>query len=225
MLHLDNKNIFPIFKKYLPDNPIIIEAGAFKGDDTIKMAQAWPQGTIYAFEPMPEIFAQLYSNTQAYDNIYPVQLALGDRTGTAQFWPSEHPTKKGAFTQASSLLPPKERLTWSNIPFAAPIAVQTITLASWACKEQLEHIDFLWLDVQGYELPVMQASEAFITTITLIYTEVHFVEAYKGQALYHEVKTWLELIGFTLIGKDFGDQPKWFFGNALFINNRALQSH
>lgn len=225
MLLLDKKNILHILKTHLPYNPIIIEAGAFKGDDTVRMAQIWPEGSIYAFEPMPDIFAQLYNNTKAYENIYPIQLALSDNNGTAQFWPSQHPTKQGTYTQASSLLAPKERLAWSNIPFTTPIQVQTITLSSWANNEQLTYVDLVWLDVQGYELPIMQASTSLIKTATLIYVEVHFIEAYQGQALYPEVKTWLESIGFTMIGKDFADQPTWFFGTALFINNRAPENH
>ncbi len=84
-------------------------------------------------------------------------------------------------SQAGSLLQPKERLKWSNIMFNEPIQIDTITLATWAEQQHIEPIDFLWLDLQGYELPVMQASKELIKHIPLIYTEVHFVEAYTGQ--------------------------------------------
>lgn len=220
MIHLEKNNLLTIIAQHLPDNPVIIEAGAFTGNDTVIMAQTWPQSTIYAFEPVPEIFKQLYNNTKNFENVYPIQLALGAHDGTAQLWPSPHPKKEGQFTQASSLLQPKERLAWSNIQFNDPITVQTITLASWMQQEHLDHIDFLWLDTQGYELPIMQASADVIKKIPLIYTEVHFTEAYAGQAQYHELKNWLESIGFTLIGKDFHDETNWFFGNALFKNNK-----
>lgn len=215
---LQKNNLLPTIAQHLPDNPVIIEAGAFTGNDTVLMAQMWPHGTIYAFEPVPEIFKQLYSNTAHFEHVYPIQRALGAHDGTAPLWPSPHPKKAGTFTQASSLLPPKERLSWSNISFAEPIDVKTITLASWVGQEQLDHIDFLWLDTQGYELPIMQASADIIKKIPLIYTEVHFNESYAGQAQYHELKDWLESIGFTLIGKDFQDETSWFFGNALFKN-------
>lgn len=222
MLYLKKQNLLPTIAQHLPDNPIIIEAGAFTGNDTVHMAQMWPHGAIYAFEPVPDIFRQLYNNTKLYENIYPIPLALSDKDGVAPLWPSPHPKKEGEFTQASSLLPPKERLSWSNISFAQPIKVQTITLASWMRQEQLEHINFLWLDTQGYELPIMQASTDIITSIPLIYTEVHFTEAYAGQAQYHELKSWLESIGFTMIGKDFQDETSWFFGNALFKNKHLM---
>jgi FkbM family methyltransferase len=221
MLQIDKKNLFHILKELLPHNPTIIEGGAFIGNDTLRMARNWPDGTIYAFEPIPEIFRHLYHNTKGYHNIYPIQLALGNHDGPSLFWPAQNPKKNESPSQAGSLLPPKERLTWSETTFHEPIEIPTVTLASWVTEQEIDEIDFLWLDLQGYELPVMQASEEIIRQIPLIYTEVHFVEAYQGQAQYLELKKWLESIGFTMIAKDFGQEPTWFFGNALFKNNHS----
>ena len=219
MLQLTHKKLFHTLKKRLPDNPIIVEAGSFTGKDTIHLAKNWPQGAIYAFEPDPCIFKQLENNTQQYQNIHPFQLALSDSNGTCSFWPSQHPKKQNTPSQAGSLLQPKERLKWSNITFKDPIQINTSTLATWAKQHTIDHIDFLWLDLQGYELPVMQASKELIKHIPLIYTEVHFIEAYAGQAQYMELKLWLEQLGFDMIDKDFGDTPTWFFGNALFAQS------
>lgn len=216
MLQLTHKQLFHTLKKQLPYNPVIIEAGSFIGKDTKHLAQAWPQGDIYAFEPDPRIFKQLECNTQHHQNIHPFQLALSNQTGISSFWPSENPKKIGVPSQAGSLLQPKERLKWSNIIFKDPIQINTITLSQWARQHKIDHIDFLWLDLQGYELPVMQASKELIKQIPLIYTEVHFIEAYAGQAQYIELKNWFEQLGFAMIGKDFEDDPSWFFGNALF---------
>jgi hypothetical protein len=37
---------------YLTDSPVILEAGACDGADTVKFAQRWPDATIYAFETL-----------------------------------------------------------------------------------------------------------------------------------------------------------------------------
>ena len=34
------------FLKFLPENPVILEAGAHKGKDTVEMARLWRGGTI-----------------------------------------------------------------------------------------------------------------------------------------------------------------------------------
>lgn len=48
-----------IIGEYLPYNPVIIEAGAHIGIDTIEMHKLWPKSTIYAFEPMSDLFDRL----------------------------------------------------------------------------------------------------------------------------------------------------------------------
>lgn len=225
MLYIHANSILESIKKNLPSNPIIVEAGAFTGKDSIRMAQAWPLGTIFAFEPDPLIFQELEINVKPYPNIHIFQLALSHQQGTALFWPSEHPKKPGQPSQAGSLLPPKERLNWSNITFKTPIPVQTATLSSWAQEQSITAIDFLWLDLQGKELPVMQASSDIIQRTSFIFTEVHFIEAYEGQAQYQELISWLESRGFVIIGKDFQDTSSWFFGNALFYNKHMIHQY
>lgn len=216
MLQLKTHNLFNQLKAIIPDNIIIVEGGAFRGHDTIAMAQTWPHSTIYCFEPVPELFAILKDNTAPFANIHCFNLALSDKNGTAQFWPSEHPKKKGIHSQAGSLLEPKERLKWSNIKFNEPFNVETITLEDWARQYNVDQIDFLWLDLQGYELPVMQAAKDLMQTVQFLYTEVHFVQAYAQHKLHTDVINWIEQQDFTLIGKDYDDSSSWFFGNVLF---------
>lgn len=205
-------------QKYLPSNPIIIEAGAFDGTETKKMAALWPQGQVHSFEPVPELFARLKKNTQNLPNVHCYEIALSDSTGFATLYISEKPQKPGIPSQANSLLKPKERLKLSPIIFPKTIEVTTITVDDWAQKYNISHVDFLWLDMQGYELNVLKTAPKVLAQVRVIYIEVEFIEAYEGQYQYPEVKQWLEQQGFVMIGKDFDEaSPQWFFGNALFI--------
>lgn len=204
-------------KPYLPSSPIIVEAGAYKGKETIKLATHLAQSTVHAFEPVPEIFEQLKANTAHLPNVYIYPIALSDRTGSTTMNLSEHPDRPGITSQGNSLLSPKERLTLSPLIFPKTIEVPTITLDDWAKKQGIDHVDLLWLDLQGLELAVLKSSPSVLKTVRAILTEVEFVEAYAGQPQYSQVKAWLESQGFTMIGKDFPDAPTWFFGNALFV--------
>lgn len=217
MITFKHSDALHYIKEHLPHNPIIIEAGAFDGKETIKMAELWPQGVIHAFEPVPEIFEKLKKNTQHLANVYCHPIALSDSDGTATLYISEKPQKPGIASQANSLLKPKERLKLSPLIFPKTMEVSTITLDHWAQKNHLSHIDFLWLDMQGYELNVLKASPHVLAQVSVIYTEVEFIEAYEGQYQFAQVKDWLESNGFKMIGKDFADSPEWFFGNCLFI--------
>ena len=208
-----------LVKPYLPANPIIIEAGAFDGKDTAIMSALWPAAHIHAFEPVPEIFTRLQTNTQHLPNVWHYQIALSNKSGFSDMYISEKPEKPGITTQANSLLKPAARLAHSPIIFPFTTLVQTITLDDWATQHKIAQVDFLRLDLQGYELNVLMAATQLLKTVKVIITEVEFIQAYENQYQYPEVKKWLEENGFTMIAKDFPDNPSWFFGNAIFIRD------
>ena len=220
MLRLKKRNLYHELAEIIPDNITVVEGGSFHGGDTIQMAHTWPNSKIYSFEPVPELFAQVKEKASSYPNITCINLALAEKNGTAQFWPSENPKKPGKHSQAGSLLPPKERLKYSEIRFKEPFEVPTVSLDSWAEKNNIDRIDFLWLDLQGYELPVLEGAKRLLPNISYIYTEVNFVEAYAGQKTYPEIAVWLEAHDFEIIGKDFDDTSTWFFGNILCRNRK-----
>jgi len=206
-----------VIKRYLPKNPVIIEAGAFDGNDTQRMAQLWPQGLIHSFEPVPQLFNRLQKKTQHFDHVHCYAYALSNQNGNAYFHIAEKPTRPGVPSQASSLREPKERLKHSPMQFPYTIVVPTITLDYWMQQQQVCHVDFLWLDVQGHELTVLQAGQQLLSTVMVVFTEVGFFENYVGQPNYIDLQQWLEQQGFFLIGRDFMDMKNSFFGNLLFI--------
>lgn len=205
---------------YLPSNPTIIEAGAYDGTDSTFMARFWPAGTLHSFEPVPELYAKLSEKANLLPNIHTYQLALSDTISTATFYISELNSEPGIPSQSSSLLEPKEHLTYApHVLFTKAIPVKTITLDQWAQEQSISSVDFLWLDMQGSELNALMASPKIMKTVKAILTEVEFVEAYKGQYLYQDVKNWLELQGFRMIAVDFDiNKPPWF-ADALFVRN------
>ncbi len=215
---IDSRNLLLFLSEYLPSDPVIIEAGAFNGIDTKKMALFWPNSVIHAFEPVPEIFKELVSETASYHQIKQYHTALSNVTGVANFYIAEHPKRPHAICQAGSLHKPKDRLQASPIIYPRTIAVNTITLADWAKKHTITSIDFIWLDMQGHELAVLQASIEFIRKASLIYIEVNFIDAYENQPSYEQINTWMESQGFVAIGQDFNDKPNRFFGNIVYKN-------
>jgi uncharacterized membrane protein YoaT (DUF817 family) len=65
-------------------------------------------------------------------------------------------------------------------------------------------IDLLKIDVQGYELEIFKSSLKTLASTGLVYIEVAFSPIYKGQALFHEINSFLLQNGFQLIDlKDF----------------------
>jgi FkbM family methyltransferase len=217
MIVIKSNKLLKTIKKHLPKNPIIVEAGSFDGRHTIILSNTFPKGTVHAFEPVPEIFTLLEKNTQQLSNVIRYQQALSNCNGTAQFYVSELPDRPNKPFQAGSLMKPKERLHWSPAEYKKTISVLTTTLDFWEKKNNIDHVDLLWLDLQGHEYTVMHAAPIILKTVSVIVTEVGFIEAYENQPHYKKVKAWLEKQEFTAIAKDFKDETSWFFGNVLFI--------
>ena len=204
-----------ILKSYLPDNPIIVEAGAFTGSDSVKMANFWPRATIHSFEPVSELFISLQSKTIDYENIECYNVALSDNNGYESLYLSVKPSQNNRITQASSLLSPKNREPLSTISFPKTIPVKTTTLDSWAQENKVENIDLLWLDTQGNELDIIKASPNTLQKTNLIHIEVATIERYHNQPLYSDVKQWFAKHGFGEIAKDF-DPAEKSWGNVIF---------
>lgn len=217
MLIFNPHKAIEALNQFLPDNPIIVEVGAFNGSDTRRMVAQWPKSSVYSFEPLPEIYQQLEHNMQHLSQVHCYQLALSNRVGTALFYVSERPTHPGIASQAGSLRKPKERLSRSSLLFPRTAMVQTTTLDVWAHENVITSIDLLWLDTQGHELAILEAAPIMIKNVKVIISEVSFIESYAGQPLYEEVVAWMDCHGFEHVGRDFENTDKTFFGNALFV--------
>lgn len=231
-------NVLKFVKDYLPQNPIVLEAGAYNGVDTKIISTLWPKGRIHAFEPVPELYEVLKKSTSSVKNITCYKTALSDKKGTASFYVSEYESNPGIPGASGSLLAPKEHLKYAtDVKFPKKITVDTITIDQWAKHYKIEYIDFMWLDMQGHELTALKHSLSILPTVKLIYTEVEFVKAYDGQAVYQEVKEWLNEQGFEVLAIDFnekvaslgdaipvGQGDNWY-GNVLFIRKDLQKSN
>lgn len=207
-----NERISKIYiKKYLPDNPVIIDAGANNGSDSIEMARLYRKATIYAFEPLPKVFKHLKHNTRRHKNIKAFSLALSNKNGEQELHVSS-----GASIGSSSLLKPDTHLKdHPDVLFIEKIKVQTVTLDEWAKQNDIDHVDFLWFDLQGSEMEVLKESKIIFPTVKVVHMEVSTKNTYEGVTLYPETKSWMENNGFYLDKEAIPNG--WDMGNALFI--------
>ena len=121
---------------FLPEAPIVIEAGAHIGTDTLAMNARWPRGTYHCFEPVPALFAAFSEATRELVNVRGDPRALSDRTGEAEFFVSA-----GASDGSSSLLQPLEHLRVNPaVTFPESIRVRTVRLDEWAAEQGVSRV-------------------------------------------------------------------------------------
>ncbi|HKY99978.1 MAG TPA: FkbM family methyltransferase [Rhabdochlamydiaceae bacterium] len=188
-------------KQFLPVDPVIVEAGAHEGSDTVKLSRFWKGGKVFAFEPSPDVYTTLRKRVAKRKNVKTCSVALGDKVGTAKFFPSQKASEVNIKCNAQgSLLPPSEKnWSWPQIGFGKPILVRVTTLDAWAKNEKIEKVDFLWLDMQGFELAMLKASPEILKTVKVIQIEVSKKAFYENTPLADEVQSWLEAQGFSMV--------------------------
>ena len=184
-----NKNML---KKYISGNSVILDAGAFNGNDSIDFANKFPESTVYAIEPVSSIYNGLIKNTEKYDNIKCFKMALDDTVGEKEIYISS-----GFSVQSSSLMKPKEHLTmFPTCKFNTSEIAKTITINQFCIDNNIDRIDFMWLDLQGNETKVLNNAKDILYTTKAIFAEYSLVEFYEGLTLYEDFKIFMDSLGF-----------------------------
>ena len=181
-------------KEYLPKDPVIVDCGAHIGSDSVELSRIFPKGNVHSFEPVPDLYDRLKRNTRRRPNVSCYQLALSDKNGKADMYVSS-----GTSDASSSLLAPTGHMNQHpEVTFNNKVSVETITIDSWAEKYNVDRVDFLWLDMQGFEMQMLSASTKILPTVKAIHTEVNTKELYKNSVLYADFRKWLESKGFVV---------------------------
>lgn len=159
------------------EKPYIIEIGAHHGEDTIQLASI-PNSKVVAFEPDPSNLHHLMNRVTGYSNIFTINMAVSDVTGSTRFYPSK--TNNGQHWGASgSILEPTGHLTeHPTVKFGKPINVASTRLDDQATSQR---IDLIWMDVQGAELKVISGAKLTLLRTRYLLTEYSNRELYRGQ--------------------------------------------
>ncbi len=199
--------------RYLGPEPVIVEAGALDGKDTLRLAERWPKGRIHAFEPVPDAYVEVLTRVGHLPHVTTHQLALSDEVGTASMYVSSHPD--GSFRpDSSSLMAPTGHLhEFDYVSFEQSTEVAVTTLDQWAQDAGVTAVDFLWLDMQGMELRALKAAPRILSTAKAVCLEVARTELYEQNPLYDEVLSWMREQGFRVAI----DRVWVTFGNVLFV--------
>lgn len=205
--HIDKKYILD----HLPNNPIILDCGSHDGRDSLEFLSLNRNCKIHCIEPVQDIYQRLVHNTKRHSQIITYNCALSNQNGKEIIFVSS-----GDSDGSSSLLSPKEHLIdHPGVVFDNREVITTYTLDEWVNKNKIGVIDLLWLDMQGMEFEVLNASIETLKTVKVIHTEVSLKETYIGVRTYHEFKKFLFENGFILKKEAI---PKGTdMGNALFV--------
>lgn len=207
-----------VLAKFLPQDPIIVEAGAYQGRDTLKIAQRFPEGTIYAFEPLSIAFPKLCEAVTPFTNVICLNQALNNTSGVKNFYIC-HGTyaKFPVFEFHSSLLPPTEDM---EVHLLGPIEkVSCLSLLDFCEKEKIQKIDMLWLSAEGNEKQILTGMDHLLSEVSLVYIRTQLFQSRLSMTLFQDLRKFMEKNGFVLLSHFF--LPN-IHGDALFIKKELL---
>jgi len=165
------------------------------------------------FEPNRDLFSRLEANIEMYPGQDAFNFGIHDELRNGILHISNNDG------QSSSLL---EFGTHAiNHPNVKYIGDQSILLRrlDWffsATYKNIDHYNFLNVDVQGVELNVLKSFGSLIEKMDYIYAEVNEEEVYKGGACICDIDEYLHLHGFKRV-ETYITKAKW--GDALYIKN------
>ncbi len=163
-----------------PD-PVILEIGAHYGTDTLEFLETFPGAQIYCFEPDPDV-ATRWRETVKDPRAKLFELAISAQDGETTFCRSQLATGSEGGDASGSIRKPTGVIErFPEIKFNAEITVPTRTLDSWCAEAGIDHVDFIWADVQGAEADLIAGGRATLDKTRYFYTEYGKHVLYEGK--------------------------------------------
>lgn len=137
------------------DGDVVLDIGAHFGFFSF-FAVANGASRVYAFEPNPDSYEVLKKNCELWGSIEPICLAVSSATGEAEMY-REYGDRISSV--ASTLVPDRRGSILQDIEYSDKITVRTITVDDFVRKKGIERVDFIEIDVEGYEKEVLKGAK------------------------------------------------------------------
>jgi len=199
------------------DDPLILEIGANDGGHTAFFLELFPRAKIYAFEPDPRASEKFQQRLGRDPRVVLEKIAISAVDGEIDFFMSDSIASEhvpGNWDQSGSIRKPKKHL--EVVPwciFRQTIRVPTKRLDTWWQMAGFPQIDFIWADVQGAEVDLIQGGKQALAHTRYVYTEYANEELYEGQIPLREI---LRLL------PDF--QLVYRFSGDVLLKNKRLKN-
>lgn len=152
---------------------VLVDVGAHIGSFTVIVAAVMPHATVHAIEPARANFDLLSANITAnvLQNVISHRIALSDRDGEIALHHAEE-------NWGHSILPVMAAGPDSSEP------VPSQTLASFMAENGLDLINFIKMNAEGAEYPVLlEASPAVLRRVRSMAVEFHSVPGHDGERI------------------------------------------
>ena len=198
----------------------IVDVGANRGQFALVARKCFPEATIHSIEPLEKPMKIFRSVFEKDDKVILHPYAIGSKNEVTNI----HITEQD---DSSSLLPIGCEQV-NLFPDTREIGTSKVTVRTLDNLINISTIEkpaLLKIDVQGYELETLKGCSKTLPHFSYIYVEASFIELYEGQALAHEVITYLANQNINLLGiynTFYNNKGKAIQADFLFINSTCV---
>jgi len=200
-------------------DPVIVIGGLSHGKSIVNYLNQYENPLIYGFEANPDLWTGL---KRAFANNKNVNLhfkAVGSENKPVVFNIFEHGPSSSVLSSTNT---GKEH---HGKKYETKRKVEVDQVRIDCILPDIE-IDFMKLDLQGYETEALKGCENILDKIKMITLEISFVSMYDGQALFGDIDVFLRERNFGL----FNFSSLWYTGcgqitagDSLYLNKKYFK--
>lgn len=196
-------------------NPLgIAHIGGWKCIEVHKYFELYGNIPIVFVEANEKLKPFIEENINRYEKVRCEYIALGNKNSNEILNLNFSNPDNDDIGQSSSILEPL---------LHPPIGTNKIEVKMTTANNLLKNdrVDFLAIDVQGYELEVLKGASELLSDINFIITEVNKTEQYNGCALISDLDNYLKKFDFIRVETEWwGGSGDW--GDAFYIKKNLL---
>ena len=222
-----NIDLEDLLKIKINENPIIFDVGGNKGQSVTKYKKIFKKPIIHTFEPIKSQFNIINEKFKNDKSVKLNNYALGEIKGEKEF-------NISAQTGASSFNKINQNSKWIEVrskeyqttinKFVSSTKVKIFTLDDYFLNNNIDKIDLLKIDTQGYEDKVLQGSINTLkqNKIKAVVTELMFDNVYDKYLTFSDVEKFLLPNNFRMVGIYLSSNSLFgnltFFADILYLN-------
>jgi len=222
-----NLNIDDLLKIKIDENPVIFDVGGNKGQSVTKFKKIFKKPIIHTFEPIESEFKIIKEKFKNDENVKLNNYALGEARGEKDF-------NILAQTGASSFNKINMNSRWIEVrskeyktsinKFVSSTKVKISTLDDYFLNNNVDKIDLLKIDTQGYEDKVLEGSMSTLkrNKVKAIVTELMFDNVYDKYFTFSDIEKYLLPNDFRMVGIYLSSNSIFenltFFADIIYLN-------
>ena len=221
-----------IYKEKIKKNPVIFDIGANQGQSIERFKKIFDKPVIHAFEPIKFEFEKLKKRYSEDKNIFLNNCAVGEKNYFKDFYI----TAKTGNSSFNKLKSDTDWLKTRSYQFKTSLegytketkSIKIITLDNYCLKNNIDKIDILKIDTQGYEDKVLEGSQQILKKeiVSSIESEIMFDDVYEKYFTFSDIEKFLNPHNFRLVAINTTNNNLFsgivFFADVLYFNKKQF---